>query len=135
LIQDPGSGVWNEEDEVANESEPFLQRVLAYIDTTEFRAVSAHELAPGIIVVPDTTGEVDVYFDRALWQFMNPSLWARAPKASEDIGLLPGIGMHPAVKSPEEALEFAQRNLRRTGLNATVWPANITPIPLPDGKS
>jgi hypothetical protein len=112
-----------------------LNRVLGYIQTRDFQAVKACELAPGVIAVADSLHEVDVYFDTSKWEFTYPQLWERQPgdtspgsctNPSSGIGLLQGIGRVPAVRTLDNALPFAQRNLRN--VNQVSWHTKPEPL-------
>lgn len=69
------------EDPVPNteySNEAFFQRVFAYLRTCDFQIRAMAELAPGMVVVHDNyqgRGELDVYFDRDLWEPVNPQIW------------------------------------------------------------
>lgn len=96
-----------------------LGRVLGYIETRGFQATSACELAPNVIAVADTLGDVDIYFYESKCRFTCPEEWVHHGDTSPGsctspfpgVGLLQGVGCFPAIKTLEAALSFAQHSL------------------------
>lgn len=66
----------------------------------------------GVIIVQDSKGEFDTYFDKDKWKFIFPTVWERGGASiSDEIGILPGTGRCPAVSSFEMAVQFASEHL------------------------
>ncbi len=103
----------------SDKPDPFLAKVLAYIESRKFKALKARELAPGVIAIADSFDEVDIYFDIPRCGFTDPIKWdlpkdglpGSCTQATAEIGLLQGINHRPMVKTLEAALPFARENL------------------------
>ena len=76
-------------------------------------------ISPRAVVVYDSMGEYDVFFDGSSYISLHPSIWdeGRALFPNDtvkklNIGILPGKGRAPQIRSFEEALAFAQQQLK-----------------------
>ena len=98
----------------------FLERLAAYAEktpasSTPFRFIEMQHFGAGITAVHDSLGEYDVYFDPDLWDVIFPQIWGDGlypPAAKEhNLGILPGVGRAPKIRSFIEALYFAKGQL------------------------
>jgi hypothetical protein len=82
------------------------------------RVTRTAELAPGVVAVEDVSGGCDALFDRSRWQYTIPRQWATpenrcgSPLLDDmGLGLLPGVGGMPTVKTIEKMVSFARKHL------------------------
>ena len=99
-----------------------------------FRAIEIRELASGVIVVLDTMGTYDVYFDRRRWNFRHPEIWRdsmRQRPLLDDpiIRLLPGVGTLPSLENFAVAAASAHRHLQQRTHEGWYHRMRILPLP------
>src|SRR3989338_9957681 len=104
----------------------FINRVLDYTQKhLDCKAREMAELAPGIAAVYDASNEVDTYFDRKQWEASNHPLWGNSlfPPGLEGtgIGVLQGVGSMPRISDFDQALGYAQRNLKSTTADVKMY--------------
>lgn len=64
----------------------------------------------GIVIIHDSQNEYDVYFDADKWEYVHPEIWASQTRLG--VGVLPGTGNIPPVRSFEEGIRFAAYHLK-----------------------
>tara|TARA_Y100000310_G_C20435971_1_gene693746 strand:+ start:126 stop:419 length:294 start_codon:yes stop_codon:yes gene_type:complete len=79
------------------------------------------ELSPMAVAVVDGEGETDVYFDTFSYKRVYPRLWRDRDGGNylippglrgTGLGVLPGLGRFPPVRSYDDALGFARGQLK-----------------------
>jgi hypothetical protein len=107
----------------------YAEKLRSYLKSAEtaefpFTTLAVQHLADGITTVQDSLGEFDTYFDPEKWEPTMPEIWSddslyppRVKRAS--LGVLPGMGRVPAVRSFDVALAFAKQQLKPK--NGAAW--------------
>lgn len=99
--------------------------------THPFSTVNVQHLADGVIAVEDSTGEFDCYFDPEQWEASFPAIWGDdglfppAVKRAQ-LGVLPGLGIAPAVRDFQGAAKFAAHQLKPKG--SATWHNPLPPV-------
>jgi len=111
-------------------NESVAERVIQFMKhSRHIPLIKIAELSQGAVVVHDNYDEYDVYFGKESYDLSNKRLWGVPgdlvgifPPILEgtNLGVLPGNGRVPAVRTFEEALSFARTELSKKDLR-TVW--------------
>jgi hypothetical protein len=107
------------------EHQQFLLKVKGLVIKAATQGFVPVQLAAGngLLIVQDSEGEFDTYFDKEKWEFAHPKIWKdEIVHIGEEIGVLPGNGRYPAVASFEGAVQFASEQLRSKDPACTFYP-------------
>lgn len=107
------------------EHQDFLLKVSRLVITAARQGFRPVQMAAGngVLIVQDSEGEFDTYFDKEKWEFTHPKIWeGERVHIGEEIGILPGTGKYPAVASFEAAVQFASEQLRSKDPICTFYP-------------
>ena len=103
-------------------NESIADRVTNYISNSEDIEVGGMaDLSSKAVAVKDNFNEIDVYFDARSYSLIMERIWRDGEGESclfppglkgTGLGVLPGIGCAPQIRSYVDALEFAKQQLR-----------------------
>ena len=97
------------------EHQEFLSRVRELVVRVAKQGFIPVQMAAGngVVIVQDSSGEFDTYFDKNRWEFTHPEIWeGELVHIGEQVGVLPGAGCAPQPRSFEETLRYAARHLK-----------------------
>ena len=106
-----------------NAKSPFTKRLNAYLNRAgrgllPLKEVDRSVIDEGRVAIKNSLGEIDVYFDWWIWEFVNKRVWPDdnvSPPALRKwgLGVLPGLSCSRPTDSFERAREFADELLVR----------------------